>query len=65
MLVLSRKVGDRIVIDETIEVTVVRIHGNRVTLGVAAPRHVSVNRPAVQKSTEDGHSERQIPAASL
>ena len=44
MLVLSRKVGNRVVIGGNIEVTVVQIHGNRVRLGISAPSQVSIDR---------------------
>jgi carbon storage regulator CsrA len=44
MLVLSRKVGSRIVIDGNIEVSVVHVRGNRVFLGVDAPEDVSIAR---------------------
>lgn len=44
MLVLSRKIGERIVIGDGVEVSVVRIQGGRVMLGVVAPREVPVNR---------------------
>jgi carbon storage regulator CsrA len=44
MLVLSRKVGSRIVIDGNIEVSVVRLRGNRVFLGVTAPDDISIAR---------------------
>ena len=44
MLVLSRKVGQRIILGPDIEITVVQIRGQRVRLGVTAPREVSVNR---------------------
>lgn len=44
MLVLSRKLGETIKIGEGIEVTVIAVQGNRVRLGVAAPREVSVKR---------------------
>lgn len=44
MLVLSRKVGNRIVIAGDIEVTIVQIRGNIVRLGVNAPRHISIER---------------------
>ena len=65
MLVLSRKVGDRIVIDENIEVTVVRIRGNRVRLGVTAPRDISVKRPSMPKKIAEDQLEQQSPARSL
>jgi len=44
MLVLSRKVGERIQIGEGISVIVTRIAGNRVTLGVTAPKNVHIVR---------------------
>lgn len=47
MLVLSRRDGDRIVIGEGIEIFVCRIRGNRVTLGVKAPKDVPVHRSEV------------------
>jgi carbon storage regulator len=45
MLVLSRKVDERIVIDEVITVVVLEIHGDKVRLGVEAPKEVPVVRP--------------------
>ena len=44
MLVLSRKVGEEIVIAGTIRVTVVAVVGDRVRLGVQAPSEVRVDR---------------------
>lgn len=44
MLVLSRKVGDKVVIDGNITVEVVKIEGNRITLGIVAPRGVKILR---------------------
>ena len=53
MLVLSRKVGDKLVIDGNITVEVVRIHGNRITLGVVAPSDVKILRGELaQKQTQ-------------
>ncbi len=44
MLVLSRKEGERIVIGDDITVVITKVHGNRVTLGIEAPKHVRVVR---------------------
>jgi carbon storage regulator len=44
MLVLSRKLGEAIVIGDNIRVTVVAIRGNQVRLGVAAPVEVAIRR---------------------
>ena len=51
MLVLSRKIGDRVVIADSIEITVVQIRGNKVRLGVTAPRQISVRRHEVTRET--------------
>ena len=44
MLVLSRNVGDRLVIDGNITVEVVKIQGNRISLGIVAPSDVKILR---------------------
>ena len=44
MLVLSRKIGERIVINDQITVEVLQIIGNRVRLGVTAPAGVPILR---------------------
>lgn len=48
MLVLSRKKNESIVIGGAVEVKVLRILGNRVVLGVEAPKEVTVHREEVQ-----------------
>jgi carbon storage regulator CsrA len=47
MLVLSRKKGEELIIGDTIKLRVVSITGNRVTLGIEAPREVSILRSEV------------------
>ena len=64
MLVLTRKAGERIVIDENVEIVVVRIRGNRVRLGVTAPRQVAVRRREVRKQIEELHFEQQSPSCT-
>lgn len=44
MLVLSRKVGETIQIDKDVAVTVLKVKGNRVRIGIEAPGHVSIQR---------------------
>ena len=53
MLVLSRKRNETIVIDENIEVTIVSVHGDRVRLGIQAPRTVPVHRIEVHRRIAD------------
>jgi carbon storage regulator len=50
MLVLSRKVGDKLVIDGNIIVEVVKIQGNRISLGIVAPSNVKILRGELTQS---------------
>jgi carbon storage regulator len=49
MLVLTRRVGETIVIDGEIQVTVVSVKGDRVRLGIVAPPDVTVDREEVHR----------------
>jgi carbon storage regulator len=44
MLVLSRKVGEKVVIGNCVTVTVVEATGNKVRLGISAPEDISILR---------------------
>jgi len=48
MLVLSRQENEKIHLGDSIVVTVVRVHGDRVRLGIEAPRDVRVLRQELQ-----------------
>lgn len=47
MLVLSRKKNESIVVDETIVITVLEIRGDKVRLGIEAPKSVPIHRSEV------------------
>lgn len=47
MLVLSRKKDERIIIGDQITICVIEIRGDKVRLGIDAPKHVSVHRQEV------------------
>jgi len=47
MLILTRKVGEAIVIDEHITVKLLEIKGGQIKLGVEAPSHIAVHREEV------------------
>ncbi len=44
MLVLARKVGQSIVINDNIEILVIEVRGDQVRLGIEAPRSIPVHR---------------------
>lgn len=47
MLVLSRKTGESIVIDSNIRITVCAVLGDRVKIGIVAPKHIKINREKI------------------
>jgi len=66
MLVLSRKLGEKIVIGDDITLTVVDIDGGKVRLGIEAPRKVPVHREEVlAKLQANQPTAPTTPAAQL
>ena len=64
MLVLSRKKNESIVINNDITVTVVEIRGDKVRLGIVAPKEVPVHRQEVYDAIHGGKGgEPPAPAA--
>ena len=61
MLVLTRKTGERIVIGDAIELTVLEVSGKRVRLGVVAPAEVPVHRAEVADQMERKHEPTALP----
>jgi len=56
MLVLSRKIGDEIVIGGCIRVKVVAVHGSRVRLGIVADESIAVHRAEVKSRIDEFHN---------
>jgi len=54
MLILSRRIGESVVIDGSIEVEVVAIKGDKIKLGFVAPRSVPVDRKEVYTRKNKG-----------
>lgn len=47
MLILTRKVGESVLIGDDISISVLSVRGNQVKLGVQAPKEVSVHREEI------------------
>jgi carbon storage regulator len=66
MLVLTRKLGEMVVIGDNIQVTVLAIRGNQVRLGFAAPTDIPIrrSRPCEGSSPSPGQETRptEVPA---
>jgi len=53
VLVLTRKLGESIAIDDHIKIRVVQIKGKQVRLGIEAPRDTKIHREEVYSSIKD------------
>lgn len=47
MLILTRRVGETLMVGDEVTVTVLGVKGNQVRIGVKAPKHVSVHREEI------------------
>jgi carbon storage regulator len=47
MLILSRRVGESLIISDDMKVTVLGINGNQIRIGVSAPREIAVHREEI------------------
>ena len=71
MLVLSRKKNESIVIDNDITIVVVEIRGDKVRLGVDAPKEIPVHRQevfeAIKRNQQNGKEDapNEAPASEI
>jgi len=63
MLILSRRIREKIVISDRITITVIDTGGGRVRLGIEAPAEVEVHRHEVWERMRDGVS--QLPVKQV
>ncbi len=53
MLILTRRVGETLMVGGEVTVTVLGVKGNQVRLGVNAPKHVAVHREEIYNRIQD------------
>lgn len=64
MLILTRRIGESVMIGDDITVTVLRIAGSQVRLGIDAPRSVSVQREEIAERIKNENGTTVPPAAA-
>jgi carbon storage regulator len=75
MLILTRRVGETVMVGDEVTVTVLGVKGNQVRLGINAPKHVAVHReeiyerikhegPGKSSGESKGATEHRVTTAS-
>ena len=59
MLILTRRVGESLMIGDDVTITVLGVKGNQVRIGVKAPKEVAVHREEILNRIEEASTEKE------
>ncbi len=61
MLILTRRVGESVIISDDITITVLGVRGNQVRLGINAPKDITVHREEIYKRIRQEQGKNDFP----
>lgn len=61
MLILTRRVGETLMIGDSVTVTVLGVKGNQVRIGITAPKDVAVHREEIYQRIQRGEDGQPLP----
>ncbi|MDY6943131.1 MAG: carbon storage regulator CsrA [Pseudomonadota bacterium] len=64
MLILTRRVGETVMVGDDVTVTVLGVKGNQVRIGINAPKHVAVHREEIYERIKREQEEQEGQANS-
>ena len=59
MLILTRKVGESLLIVDDVSITILNVRGNQVKIGVKAPKEISVHREEIYQRIKQAEDKEQ------
>jgi carbon storage regulator len=59
MLILTRRVGETVMVGDEVTITVLGVKGNQVRLGINAPKDVAVHREEIYQRIKHEHDDRE------
>jgi carbon storage regulator len=56
MLILTRRLGESVMVGDDVSITILAVKGNQVRVGINAPKHLSVHREEIYRRIKDADS---------